>query len=427
MSEKIINSTQQGEARITDEPVDPTKHNDEVRPARDYAYYKEVFASRPMPFAYVDLDLLVENIRQVAARAGGKRVRLASKSVRCVEILQRLLLAESNFEGIMCFSASEAVYLFQKGFRDLLVGYPIYNKQDIECVGRAIAQGADITLMIDCVEHVQQLERVAQELGVRFPLCLEVDMSIDVPGLHFGVWRSPVRSVEDARPVLDAIEACARVYLTGVMGYESQVAGVVDNAPANAVKNRIVRALKRRSIPQVAKRRAEIVNEIQARGIELRFVNGGGTGSLASTREEQVVTEITVGSGFYSPVLFDYYQGFRYQPAAGYAIEIVRKPSKGRYTCLGGGYVASGAVGPEKLPQPYLPQGAKLEPLEGAGEVQTPIRYRGPIELGLGDAIFMRHSKAGELCERFNRLLLVSEGKVIDEVNTYRGDGECFL
>jgi D-serine deaminase-like pyridoxal phosphate-dependent protein len=97
------------------------------------------------------------------------------------------------------------------------------------------------------------------------------------------------------------------------------------------------------------------------------------------------------------------------------------------YTCLGGGYVASGSAGTEKLPRPYLPDGAALLPLEGAGEVQTPVRYRGPERLALGDPIFMRHSKAGELCEHFNTLLLVMAGRVVGEVPTYRGEGQVFL
>jgi hypothetical protein len=39
----------------------------------------------------------------------------------------------------------------------------------------------------------------------------------------------------------------------------------------------------------------------------------------------------------------------------------------------------------------------------------------------------MRHSKAGELCERFNALLLVSDGAIIGEAPTYRGEGQAFL
>jgi D-serine deaminase-like pyridoxal phosphate-dependent protein len=64
---------------------------------------------------------------------------------------------------------------------------------------------------------------------------------------------------------------------------------------------------------------------------------------------------------------------------------------------------------------------------EGAGEVQTPVIYTGAEHLHLGDPVFLRHSKAGELCERFKSLLLVQGGKVTGEVLTYRGEGQCFV
>jgi len=394
---------------------------------RDYTYYKEVFAGRQMPFAFLDLDLLDENIRLIAARAQGKRIRLASKSLRSVAVLRRILAADACFQGIMCFTALEAVYLASQGFDDLLIGYPTWHEQDIAAVAKATAEGATITLMVDSVEHIAHIERVAAQYNVTLTICLEIDMSMNIPGLHFGVWRSPVRTRKQARPLLECIQASPHVRLDGLMGYEAQIAGVGDNFPGQRMKNALVQQLKRRSIREVAARRAAIITLVESYGMSLRFVNGGGTGSIFSTRVEPGVTEITVGSGFYAPALFDNYRDFRYQPAAGYAIEIVRHPRPTIYTCLGGGYIASGAVGPEKQPQPYLPKGAKLDALEGAGEVQTPILYKGATSLKVGDPIFMRHSKAGELCERFTHLLFVSNGKIVDQIPTYRGDGQCFI
>lgn len=394
---------------------------------RDYAYYKAVFAGQPMPFAYLDLDLLAQNIRDILKRAQGKKIRLASKSLRSVWVLRHLLDADPTFQGIMSFTAREAAYLASQGFDDLLIGYPCWHEEDIAAVARPTAGGKTITLMIDSIEHVAQVEKVAERFDVRLPLCLDIDMALQVPGLHFGTWRSPIKTASSARRIIERILASKYVYLDGLMGYEAQIAGVGDNIPGQAAKNALVQQLKRRSIKEVAERRLALVELIRSYGISLRFVNGGGTGSLSSTGQEEVVTEITVGSGFYSPTLFDLYREFRYQPAAGYAIEIVRRAAPYIYTCLGGGYIASGSAGKEKLPQPYLPEGAKLDPLEGAGEVQTPIHYHGSISLHLGDPIFMRHSKAGELCERFTHLLLVSNGAIVDKVPTYRGDGQCFI
>src|SRR5215472_12201446 len=393
----------------------------------DYAYFKEIFSDRTMPFAYLDLDLLEQNIRQVEIRASGKRVRLASKSLRSVAVMRRVLSADPCFQGIMCYTSREAVYLAKQGFEDLLIGYPTWHEQDITAVAQATAAGAHITLMVDSIEHVEQSEKVAQRQGVRLPLCLDIDMSEDLPGLHFGVWRSPLRTPEQVRPVIERIMASSHVELSGIMGYEAQIAGVGDHYPGKMLKNILVRGLKHRSTREVAARRAAIIELIRVYGVQLRFVNGGGTGSIATTRKEPAITEITVGSGFYSPSLFDNYRDFRYLPAAGFAIEIVRRPRHSIYTCLGGGYVASGSAGPEKLPQPFLPYGARLLPLEGAGEVQTPIWYEGTEQLNIGDPVFLRHAKAGELCERFTHLLLVTNGTVADEVTTYRGDGQCFI
>ncbi len=415
--------------------LDPTKTSEHtpalLSPSTEqqytYNYYKKIFAGHPMPFAYVDLDLLEQNIRQILKRAQGKRIRLASKSLRSTAILQRILASDSSFQGIMCYSASEALYLAAKGFTDLLIGYPTWNEQDITAIAQATRDGASITLMIDSIEHVERIEAQAQRQGVRLPVCLEIDMSLNIPGLHFGVWRSALHTPEQTRPLIERILASHSVRLDGLMGYEAQIAGVGDNIPGQKVKNMLVRMLKRRSRQDVAERRTAFAALVKTYGETLRFINGGGTGSIATTAQEDDVTEITVGSGFYAPMLFDYYQDFHYQPAAGFAIEIVRHPQPAIYTCSGGGYIASGAPGREKLPHPYLPSGAALDPLEGAGEVQTPIRYKGSVHLQLGDPIFLRHSKAGELCERFTHLLLVSHGTIVDEVATYRGDGQCFI
>ncbi|GLV55605.1 amino acid aldolase [Dictyobacter sp. S3.2.2.5] len=395
---------------------------------RGYQYYKKILAGRTLPLAYLDLDLLDQNIRAVAERSGGKRIRVASKSVRSVWVLRRIMAADPCFQVIMCFTAREAVYLASQGFDDLLLGYPTWHEQDIAAVAAAIKAGTRITLMIDSVAHITQIERVASQHEVTIPVCLDLDMALHLPRLHVGVWRSPLRTAEQMRPVLESIAAASHVLLDGIMGYEAQVAGLGDNYPKSATKNALVRYLKGRSIREAAARRSAALAIIQSYNLPpLRFVNGGGTGSVHTTRAEEAVTEITVGSGFYAPALFDNYRDFRYQPAAGFAIEIVRQPTPSIYTCLGGGYIASGAVGRDRLPQPYLPTGALLEPLEGAGEVQTPIHYTGPEKLQPGDPILLRHSKAGELCERFNSLLLISHGTVVDEVTTYRGDGQCFL
>lgn len=394
-----------------------------------YADYKRIFAEQALPLAWVDLDLLDENIAAVKRRAGGMPVRIASKSIRSRAILRRILDADPCFRGLMCFAVPEAVWLAEQGFDDLLLGYPAWQHEAIRAVCAQLRAGRTITLMVDSVAHVEHLARIAFEENVVLPLCLDVDMSVDFGPLHFGVWRSGTRDAQAALQVFDTIRKHPQLRLDGVMGYEAQIAGVGDAGSGftGTLRAALIAWLKRRSIPQIARRRAAVVAALKAAGASLRFVNGGGTGSFESTRQESCVTELTAGSAFFSPGLFDHYRQFRHQPAAGFAVEIVRQPKPGLYTCAGGGYVASGAAGPEKLPVVHLPQGAQLTALEGAGEVQTPVHYTGPETLQLGDPIFLRHAKAGELCERFEHLLLVQGGRITGETPTYRGEGQTFL
>ncbi|MHA2856363.1 amino acid deaminase/aldolase [Paenibacillus lautus] len=392
-----------------------------------YEYYKEIFAQVPRPFALVDLDMLDDNAEAIAQAAGGKKVRLASKSIRSVDVLNRLLRSNPIFQGIMCYTAAEAVFLAEQGFDDLLLGYPQWQPEAIRSIVNLVGEGRSITLMVDSVEHVEHIEQFVKQQRIVIPLCIDMDMSVQYPGLHFGVWRSPVRSWEGMYPVVERIIRSTWLRLDGIMGYEAQVAGVGDNAAKKRMKNTMVRWLKNRSIVEAAKRRKEAVERLAAMDLRLRFVNAGGTGSLDSSREEAWVTEITAGSGFYAPGLFDHYASFRYKPAAAYAVEVVRIPKAGIVTCMGGGYTASGTADKDKLAMPYLPSGLKLFSLEGAGEVQTPLRLPTHVELGLGDPVFFRHAKAGELCERFKVLYAVSQGRIVGEYATYRGMGECFL
>ena len=390
-----------------------------------YAAYKAAFKGRKMPFAYLDMDLFRQNIRDILPRAGAKRIRIASKSLRCRHALDELLSFDDKIQGLMTFSAEETVWLSQLGYDDLLLAYPIWHAEQVKAVCEEVGKGKSISLMVDSVAHIQHLGAVAKEMGVVLPVCLDLDLSLRIPGVHFGVFRSPVNSVETALAVHRAAKEQASLKLSGLMGYEAQVAGLGDRVPGMGIKAPVVRLLKKRSIKVVEERRKAVVEALRKDGAELTLVNGGGTGSMEFTREEEVVTEITAGSGFFASHLFDYYNNFKHLPSAGYAIEVVRGPGPGMYTCLGGGYVASGSLGIEKIPLPYLPEGAKLHPNEGAGEVQTPVVYKGKLELG--DPVFMRHSKAGELCERFNELLLLEKGKVVGEAPTYRGEGKCFL
>lgn len=392
-----------------------------------YTTYKKVFEGKKYPLAFVDMDLLDENIHQIVNRSSTYPIRIASKSIRCTHILNYIFNADKQFQGIMSFSGAEAVFLSKKGFDDILIAYPVTDPDTVAEIGAEIKTGKYINLMVDKLDHIQLINTVGKQNKVRIPISVDIDMSVDFPGLHFGVWRSSIRKPMNLKTLLEEIKKMEFICLEGVMGYEAQIAGVVDKVKGKMLMNNVVRSLKKFSINKIASKRKKAVEMISDMGFNLKIVNGGGTGSLESTIKEDVITEVTVGSGFFNSHLFDNYSKFSHQPAAGFACAINRHPGKNIYTCAGGGYVASGSPESLKLPLPFLPTGAKLFKNEGAGEVQTPFTYKGNETLRIGDPVFFRHSKAGELCERFNSLNLIRDNRIDKVVPTYRGEGQCFL
>jgi D-serine deaminase-like pyridoxal phosphate-dependent protein len=403
-----------------------------VPPASDqsHARFEEIFEEVEAPFAFVDLDAMWSNAEEMLGRAGEKPVRVASKSLRCRALLNRIFERDKRFAGLLTFTLPETLWLAEQGYEDLLLAYPT---ADVGALGdlalRSVAnpQGAPI-VMVDCSEHLDAIESVLGAGAAPVRVCMDIDAGWWGLGgrVKVGPKRSPVHTVEQAVALAQEIERRRQVELVALMAYEGQIAGVGDRPPGRRLRGAAIRFMQRRSAAELAERRAEIVAAVREHA-ELQIVNGGGTGSLELTAAEEVVTEVSAGSGFYAPALFDHYSRFSLTPAAGFALPIVRRPSPGVATALGGGYLASGSGDPARLPVPWLPPGLELDAEEGAGEVQTPLLGPPAAELSVGDRVYLRHAKAGELCERFDALHLVEGGEIVDVVPTYRGEGKAFL
>lgn len=396
-----------------------------------YERYEAIFEGIEAPFAFVDLDALAENGERMLDRAGLKPIRVASKSVRSREVLSRIAALDERFRGLLCFTLPEALWLAGHGFRDLLVAYPTVDRHALSRLAELVGQdpAAAPTLIVDDPAQLDLIEG-APGTGAGRPVKVAIDIDAGWRTLRgaveVGPKRSPIRTPDQARRLAEEIVARPGLELDGLMAYEGQVAGVGDDTPGAAVRNRAIRVMQRRSLAELAERRAAIVEAVR-RIAPLRFVNAGGTGSLELTAREDAVSELTAGSGFYAPALFDNYTRFSLRPAAIFTLPVVRRAAPGSATALGGGYVASGAPGDDRLPQPYLPSGLHLDADEGAGEVQTPLLGEPALRLRIGHRVYMRHAKAGELCERFNSLFLVSGDQIVAEAPTYRGEGQAFL
>ncbi|MGA5101323.1 amino acid deaminase/aldolase [Streptomyces lavendulocolor] len=396
--------------------------------AADRARYDRATAHLDAPLAVVDLEAFDANADDLVRRAGGKPVRVASKSVRCRALLERVL-ARDGFAGIMSYTLDESLWLARAGFGDVLLAYPSADRAGFAELSRDAKLAAAVTVMVDDTAQLDLIDRARDGGAEEVRVCLELDTSLHLLGgrVRVGARRSPLRTPAQVAEVARSVARRPGFRLVGLMAYEGHVAGVGDAIAGRPVRSRAVRLMQAAARRELAVRRAAVVAAVRAVAPDLEFVNGGGTGSVQHTAAEDAVTEIAAGSGLYLPRLFDNYTSFAGRPAALFAQPVVRQPGLGVVTVLGGGYPASGAAGADRSPVPYLPEGLRYDPQEGAGEVQTPLLGSPADDLLIGDKVWFRHAKAGELCERFDALHLIEGDRVTATVPTYRGEGRTFL
>jgi D-serine deaminase-like pyridoxal phosphate-dependent protein len=390
--------------------------------AADRARYDRATEHLDAPLALVDLDAFDANADDLVRRAGGKPIRVASKSVRCRALLERVL-AKDGFAGIMSFTLAESLWLARSGFDDILLAYPSADRAAFAELAADPKLAAAVTVMVDDVAQLDLIDAARGGGAEVIRVCLELDTSLKLLGgrIRVGALRSPLHSPAQVADVARAVAGRPGFKLVGIMAYEGHIAGVGDAVAGRPLRSRAIRLMQATARRELAERRAAVVRAVRAVVPDLEYVNGGGTGSVQHTAAEDSVTEIAAGSGLYVPRLFDNYTSFTGRPAALFAQPVVRRPGVGIVTVLGGGYPASGAAGPDRLPVPYLPEGLRYNPQEGPGEVQTPLIGSPADDLLIGDKVWFRHAKAGELCERFAALHLVEGDRVTATVPTYRG------
>ncbi|MBE1553879.1 alanine racemase [Sporosarcina limicola] len=383
------------------------------------------YAHITRPFACIDLDALDQNIAFVNGASGGKGIRVATKSVRSTVLLQYIAERLNNHAGWMTFDLKETLHLLQEGFDDLLLGYPQVEEEPMDRIIPYIREGRCVIFMIDRIEQWEWLDAIGKRNDVVFEICIDLNVSTDFKMIYFGTKRSSLRTIDCVNELLEFGNSFTHTVITGAMGYEAQIAGVPDSPVANW-QSPLIKQLKRLSRKSVRDFRKSAVERIHEKSPTLRFVNGGGSGSIDFTSNEKEVTELTIGSAFYFPALFSRYRNLPLEPATAFALRITRKPEQGVVVCHGGGYIASGATGVDKNPEPDWPKNLSLLKNEGAGEVQTPLLDKKGA-LKIGDTVYFRHAKAGELCERFSELH-ARRGSVYEGTyKTYRGEGGCFL
>lgn len=389
----------------------------------------EATRDRSAPVVALGIEALAYNAHDLLRRAGGLPIRVASKSVRVRAVLDSVL-ALPGYRGVLAYTLAEALWLSET-IDDIVVAYPSADRAAIAALAADERAAERVTVMIDSAEQLDLIDAVVGP-GMRAAIrvCLDFDASWRTRALgHIGVLRSPISTPDGLRRLAETVLTRPGFALDGIMSYEAQIAGVGDQPLGKPAEGLLMRTVQRASGEELAERRARAIAAVRAIA-PLRFVNGGGTGSVERTVAEAAVTEVAAGSGLFGPHLFDNYRSFAPAPAVAFALDVVRRPNDETATLLGGGWIASGPAAPDRLPQIVWPQGLRYAPREAAGEVQSPVIGAAARRMRVGDRVWLRHTKSGEPMEHANEVVPVraaASSAAADPLPTYRGEGRCFL
>ena len=383
------------------------------------------------PVFVVDLDAFDANAADLARRAAGTPIRVASKSIRVPSLLTRALAAD-GFAGVLAYTLAEALWLAEHDVcDDIVVAYPTVDRAALATLVASPRAASRVTIMVDDTAHLDLVDSLRASTAVPVRVAVDVDAGLHWAGQAVGPKRSPLYDVGAVVSLARGVIDRPGFQLVGVMTYEGQVAGVPDLVPHQRARSAVVRRIKQLSVAQLRVRRTAIAEALDAlkeygdfAGLE--FWNAGGSGSIESSAADPVVSEVTAGSGLLAPTLFDHYRAFTPTPAAFFGLPVTRRPAAGVATVHGGGLIASGPTGPDRAPTPWAPAGLGLTGLEGAGEVQTPLVGANAGRLAIGDLVWFRHAKSGEPFEHALSVLLLQGDRFVEEVATYRGHGVAF-
>lgn len=227
------------------------------------------------PALILDMDALEGNIRVMGEFFKGKTSKLRPhfKTDKCPRISHMQI--EAGAKGITCSKLGEAEVLAAAGIRDILLANQIISPEKLLRVAGLVKSGVKITILADNADNVADISRAAKAFGTEIHVLVEIDV---------GMGRCGVSTAEEALALARVIRDTDGVVFDGIQAYE----GHLGHNP--------VEAERRAGVCAMVKKVTGAVNLLNANGITVGEISGGGTGTYNITGDNTIWTEIQAGS-----------------------------------------------------------------------------------------------------------------------------------
>ena len=228
------------------------------------------------PSLLLDLDALERNIKKMGDYAKAHRIRHRAhgkmhKSVDVAKLQQRL----GGAVGICCQKVSEAEVFARGGIMDILVSNQIRDPLKIDRLARIPKLGARIIVCVDDIANVAELSAGAQRNSTTLECFVEIDC---------GAGRCGVTTTKEVVAIAKAIAYAPGLKFAGLQAYQGAMQHLEKYEDRKAKFDAAVAMVK------------DAVEVLEAAGLRVEFVSGGGTGSYYFESASGVYNELQCGS-----------------------------------------------------------------------------------------------------------------------------------
>ncbi len=235
------------------------------------------------PCLILDIDAFERNVARMAAHCEdlGIALRPHGKAHKCVEIARRQVAAGAV--GLCVVNIGEAEIFAAAGIPGILITSPLSTAAKMQRFVR-LAADADVTAVVDDLDGAKALAAMAQAVGVRVPVMLDLDL---------GRARTGVTEIADAIDLGKYLAADPAFDLRGIQAY----AGHLSHEPDHAAR--------RSGSAAAAVQIRDVVDGLAAQGVAIETVSGGSTGTCFMEPQAGGITEAQFGSYIFMDAEYD--------------------------------------------------------------------------------------------------------------------------
>ena len=260
------------------------------------------------PALLVDLDVLDANIARMAGlfKEHGVGWRPHTKAIKIPAIAYKLLAAGAH--GVTVAKLSEAEIMAAAGISDILITGPVVGARKAARLAN-LAKQANPIGVVDCVEHVDMLDKAGQEYGVQIRTVVEVDLGMNRCGTQPG---EPTVAL--------AKEANSRkgIKFEGLMAWEGHTLRIKDIDE------------KRSKVEEAVTNLLDTARQCRDADLPVTIISCGGTGTYPLSAAVHGITEIEAGGGIYGDLVYRNAFGIDHPMAMSVLATVISRPAPTR-------------------------------------------------------------------------------------------------